>query len=409
MKNVLLLGGNKLHRGFDEWKHRNKVDNIIVVDWNESPAYQGDHHFREDIKDVEKVLRLAMQIHPEELLMCYTSADIAVPTQVAVHKHAGFLYPSEEAVQNSIIKAKSTKKWEESGILNRYSKRVNGLNELTVPSHIEDIIIKPNISSGSRGITIIRRKERTQESLEKAFAIASACSLDRAVVVEEFLHGTEYTVEMLGDDYGNVAVYGVSKKYHTPYVSNNKIAVKLHYNPNDVSDEMIEKIAEAGRKCYKAIGLRNSLGHLEIIVSEDGRISPVEIGARSSGFIATHCIDKINDDSFLLKYADVIRGGKVHNGIVFDQKKSSMYFFYDVPSGTSCDATNIMDFSEDGIESVQWDRDALTPNRTFSAITQDAERIGFEILAGSRNTLTIDKVNKMEAQFVGRFMGPNSR
>lgn len=404
MKKLLLLGGNELHKGFNEWKRRSQIESIIVIDWNESPPFKGDFHIKEDIKDIDKVINVVKQGNFDQWLMCYTSADIAVPTQIAVHKYAGLLFPSEESVWNSIIKSRSTIKWNEGNLLNRFSLKCNSIADMKIPSYVKDIIIKPNMSSGSRGITIIKEREKVTDNLERAFAKAIGCSRDHAVVVEEFLHGTEYTVEMLGDDYGNVAVYGISKKYHTKYVVNNKIAVKLHYNPQDISDDLMEKIARTAQKCYKMLGLKNSLGHLELIVSDDGRISPIEIGARSSGFIATHCVDAINDENFLLKYSQIIRGEKVEDKIVFNRKKSSMYFFYDLPPKRSCRETNIMEYALGGINSIQWNRDNLKANKIFQPIMQDSERYGYEILAGDRDVLTIDKVKSMEETFVKNFM-----
>lgn len=404
MKKLLLLGGNELHKGFYEWKYKSQVDSIIVIDWNDNPSFMGDYHIKEDIKNIDKVLNVVKQESIENWLMCYTSADIAVLTQMAVHKYLGLLVPTEEAVWNAIIKSRSVMKWSEGGILNRFSLKCNDMADIKIPSYVKDIIIKPNMSSGSRGITIIKEEER-KINLEKAFEKAARYSTDHAVVVEEFLHGIEYTVEMLGDDYGNVAVCAISKKYHTRYITDNKIATKLHYNPQDVNDDLIEKIAQIAQKCYKMLGLTSSLGHLELIVSDDGRISPIEMGARSSGYIATHCVDAIIDDNLLLKYGQVIRGEKVEDKIIFNRKKSSMYFFYDLPPGKSCQETNIMEYASSGIESIQWNRDNLKADKIFYSITEDAERYGYEILVGDRDILTIDKVENMEKKCIETFMG----
>lgn len=400
MSNLLLLGGNKLHKGFIDWKKDKGIDEIIVIDWNEKPDFCGDEHIQLDIKDTQGVLEVVKKMKCEDILMCYTSADIAVPIQIKIHKYLELLTPSEAAVQNTIIKSQCTEIWKQYGILNRYSKKFEQIEDINISNDIKDIIVKPNISSGSRGITIIKETDRDEENLRAAFEKASRFSNDRCVVIEEFVKGTEYTVELLGDNYGNVAIFGISQKYHTNYVKNNKIAVKLHYNSNDIGEKRMEDIAETARQCYKAVGLRNSLGHLEIIVSDDGRITPVEMGARSSGFIATHCVDAINDESYLLAYSKVIRGEKVKNDILFKRDQSSMYYFYDVPPGVCMQGTNIMEYAPKGIISIQNEREKLKQGNVFGAITQDAERIGYEILVGKKKDLTIQVVNEMEKEFV---------
>ena len=82
-----------------------------------------------------------------------------------------------------------------------------------------------------------------------------------------------------------------------------------------------------------------------------------------------------------------------------------MYFFYDIPPGKSCKETNLMEFAYEGIQSIQWNRSNLIAGKSFDAITQDAERYGYEILNGARTELTIDKVEEMEKRFVQVFMG----
>jgi hypothetical protein len=224
------------------------------------------------------------------------------------------------------------------------------------------------------------------------------------VIIEEFVRGTEYTVEMLGDDQGNVSVLGISKKYYTKYVTDNRIATKLHYNPNDISFEQLQRIGEAGQECYRSVGLKNSLGHLELIVAENGTITPLEIGARSSGYIATHCLDAINRESILMQYQAVLRGKKVENGIVFLRDKSSMYYFYDIAPGTAGCTGNIMKFAPKEIKSLQHDRSKLCKGNVFQPVDEDAERVGYEILVGDRQQLTIDTVEQMEKNFMKEFI-----
>lgn len=402
---ILLLGGNKLHRGFHDWKQRNNVDRIYVFDWNENPGYTGDRHFKEDIKDAEAILTIIRENDFGNIKFCYTSADIAVPTQIKIHEFLGLNHPAIDTVNTAACKGMSTACWKRDGILHRYSEVFSEWEDVTIPERIRSIIVKPNMASGSRAITIIREIKGKQTQMELAFKTAKEQSFDAKVIIEEFVCGTEYTVEMLGDDSGSVAVLGISKKYYTRYVSDNRIATKLHYNPADVCIEKLKKIGEFGQRCYRSVGLKNSLGHLELIVKEDGVITPIEIGARSSGFIATHCLDAINCESALKQYENVLHGHKVENGLIYDQERSSMYFFYDICPGIARKTCHLMQFMPDGISSVQNDREQLYEGNQFQTLSEDAQRVGHEILVGSRDELTIDTIEKAEASFMKEFMG----
>ncbi len=400
-KSLVLLGGNKLHEGFKLKKSELDVNKLIVIDWNEYPDFGGDEHFQYDIKDYNQILNL--NIDWNNVLFVYTSADIAVVSQVKLHQKMGLLTPNEKALDNVLTKGNSSKQWDKAGILNKYSQVLESYEEFTKYDG-KKYIFKPNCSSGSRNITILEKDKLIPENVAIAFLHASKVSYDNKVIVEEFCEGIEFTVDMLGDNYGNVGVYGISKKYHTPYNQTNRIATKLHYCPLDISESELERIARFGQECYKALGLTNSFGHLEVICCEDGRIVPVEIGARSSGYIATHLLDIINNDSYLLKYADIIRGGTVKNGINFHEKNSSMYYFYDIFPGTSRCNTTIMEFLPSEIVSYSNDRSQLASKKHFPSVQADHERYGFEILGGDRDILTIENVNKAEKEFNQKFI-----
>lgn len=399
-KSVVLLGGNILHRGFELLRPVLNIEKIIVIDWNESPDYKGDIHYQLDIKDYEAICKLP--IDWDDVAFVYTSADIAVETQIKLHERMGLKHPSHEAVKNALIKGNMRDCWLRDGILNKYSVVITDIAQFERSGN--KYIFKPNCSSGSRGITILEGEKLCPEEIEKAISIARDASMDNACIVEEFVEGTEYTVDMLGDDNGNVAVYGISKKYHTPYNTSNKIATKLHYAPSDVDRRLLEKIAAFGQACYRSIGLSNSFGHLEIIVKPDETIVPVEIGARSSGYIATTLINLINDEPYLGKYCQVIHGESVADGLIFDGTKSSMYYFYDIKPGNSVADVNLMDYLPVGIKSYACDRSRIVKGSYFPVINADHERYGFEILGGLSTELTIEAIKAAEDSFNNDFI-----
>ena len=76
------------------------------------------------------------------------------------------------------------------------------------------LICKPNVAASSRGITILE-KGQTKEALQEALAKAKETSFDHKCLIEEFVEGEEFTVDMLGDSYGNVNCYGSSIQHHS--------------------------------------------------------------------------------------------------------------------------------------------------------------------------------------------------
>ncbi len=178
----------------------------------------------------------------------------------------------------------------------------------------------------------------------------------------------------------------------------------MHYN--SINDELQNEIADFGIKCYKALGFSSSLGHLEVIVKNDGSIVPVEIGARSSGFIASDLVDAVSGSNFLLDIINVQKGAKVENGLHVQTDNSSMYFFYDFPDGFLVkEECSLMDFLDKSIKSRYFDRDKIKFDTGFKKIDNDNARIGFEILEGPKNIMTTAYIEQKEKEMLDVMSG----
>lgn len=395
----LLLGGNKLNFGILN-KFKNKGYLVYVVDWNEKPQMTGDKHYRLDVKDSDSIIKKLKEDNIlDRVAFAYSSIDLAVASVAKVNRAIGLNTITDEGLKYASSKAMMTSRWAEKGLLNRISKKYTNFSEDIYELNKKcKIIIKPDNSASSRGITIIK-KNSPKEFILQSFNKAQTEASDKIVVVEEFVEGTEFTIEMIGDGKGNVCVYAISKKAHTKNTDNNRIAVKLHYN--SVSSQLQGKLATFGRDCYKALGFSSSLGHLEIILKEDGTISPVEIGARSSGFIASDLVDIVSGADFLGDLIKVQNGAVVEDGLHKQTENSSMYFFYDFPGNSVVKKECcLLDFVSKEISSRYFDRANIVLGRHFSKIDNDNARLGFEILQGPKTLMTPEYIAQKEQEML---------
>ncbi|MEY8375969.1 ATP-grasp domain-containing protein [Lachnospiraceae bacterium 56-18] len=395
----LLLGGNKLNYGVMH-KFQNVGYRVFIIDWNANPRLIGNKHYQIDVKDAHTIIATLKQDgYWNDVKFAYSSIDLAVSSVASINRAIGLKTISGIGLRYSSSKSMMTQRWGELGLLNRISKHYKQFSdEIVDMGNMMKLIIKPDNSASSRGITIIDQNSN-KELIEKAFDKAKKEATNHIVVVEEFVEGTEYTVEMLGDAYGNVCVYAISRKTHTIYADNNKIAVKLHYNCMD--DALQHRIAEFGIKCYKALHFSSSLGHLEILIKKDGCISPVEIGARSSGFIASDLVDIVSGANFLGDLIRVQNGEKVKEGLHPQTDLSSMYFFYDFPNGKQVvKENNLLDYCDKEITSRYFDRSNIILNHRFYKIDNDNARQGFEILEGKKEMMTREYINDSEQRML---------
>ena len=378
---------------------------VIAVDRNDTLDLDNDCHVRADVLDHDGIVRALADLRQFRICGAYTSADIAVGAMNVINRDFCGRAVDSALLAHILSKEAMTAAWRRDGILNRFSQAFTAFSlEMLALVARFDVIVKPDDSSSSRGITILDRGA-AQADVAAAVAQALAASTDGHVLVEEFVHGQELTVEMLGDGAGHVAVYGISLKQHTENTIRNKIAVRLHYNPPELDDAEQERIAAFARECYRSFGLTNSLGHLEVLRKPDGTLSPVEMNSRSAGFVACPLVDEVSGRSYIADYLDMLSGAPVTDTL-FRSDRSSMYFFYDMPAGsTSRREANLTQFLPSSIVSLFHNRARLAVGTRYDLLTCDNDRYGFEILAGPRAQMTKQLVATAEADFLARCVG----
>lgn len=256
-----------------------------------------------DVKDavgiIDKLERLGLK---NKIFGALSSIDLATPTVNAINGWCGNNTMPDKF--NAVLSKEDMRNaWISAGVFNRISKMDDqiSINEIVDYSQRMKLICKPNVAASSIGITILEIGQ-TKESIENAIINAKDMSFDSKCLIEEFVEGEEFTVDMLGDAYGNVNCYGSSIQYHSIYALKNHVTVMHHWNSTKYNNMTWDRIADFGIKCYKALGLNSMFGHLEIIMKEDGSFTPIEMGALSSGFICSHIVSAASGHDYLELY-----------------------------------------------------------------------------------------------------------
>lgn len=404
----VLLGANKLLWG-QVCKLREFGYKVIVVAWNDHPDIEGDLFIQMDVKDKDGIIRKLEELGLKDRVDgALSSIDLAAPTVNAINRWAGNKTMPEKF---DVVLSKEEMRdcWMKAGVFNRISKMDDEfpMDELYETSQHMKLICKPNVAASSRGITILE-KGQPHEALQNALYKARETSFDHRCLIEEFVEGEEFTVDMLGDAYGNVNCYGSSIQHHSLYALKNHVTVIHHWNSRKYDDATWNRIADFGIACYKALGLHSMFGHLEIIMKEDGTFTPVEMGARSSGFICSHTVSAASGHDYLGDYVKMLHGGKVEPGNYLNGANASMWFGYDIPSDSdSVTATNITEFLDPRITVLFENHDGLKVNEHYGDYINDGDRdkFGYAILCGPRDIMTYESVQKSNELFLDKFLG----
>ena len=154
------------------------------------------------------------------------------------------------------------------------------------------MFVKPAGTGSSVGVS----KAADRESLEKA--LFHAAKFDKKVLVEEFIHGREVEVAVLGNDSPMASFCGEIDSgaefydYDAKYVTDTSVA----YIPARISEEVGEQVRDAAVKIYQAIGCQG-LSRVDFFVTyEDDRVVFNEINTLP-GFTSISMYPKLFDAS----------------------------------------------------------------------------------------------------------------
>lgn len=143
-------------------------------------------------------------------------------------------------------------------------------------------IIKPSRNSGSRGISTIK-PDLSYDEFAILFEKAKSESRDASVMIEQFVDGPEFSIEIIVWN-GTVNVLQVTDKKTTgaPYF------IELgHSQPSLFPTTVLDAVKDAAIKGVKALRLNYCSAHAEVKYM-DGKPYIMEIGARLGGdFIST--------------------------------------------------------------------------------------------------------------------------
>ena len=144
------------------------------------------------------------------------------------------------------------------------------------------MILKPSRNSGSRGVAEIE-PSTNRKMFSDLFLRAKLESRDASVMIEQFVVGPEFSVEIIVWN-GEVHVLQVTDKKTTgaPYF------VELGHNqPSLFPSDIVATVKDAAVRGVKALDLNDCAAHAEVKI-QDGQAYLMEIGARLGGdFIST--------------------------------------------------------------------------------------------------------------------------
>lgn len=239
---------------------------------------EADFFYPISITEKEEILSICREL--DICGICSIASDLAIVTVNYVSNQLGLKGNSINCSQISTNKHLMRQAFESSGLPSPRSFAISDPSynieklDLTYP-----IIVKPTDRSGSRGI--YRIDYHDVETEKKALELAMDESFENKAVVEEFIDGTEYSVEYISYN-GAHHFLQITKKFTTG--SPNYIETGHLEASCCVVDSLIaQKIRTVVEQALDALEITNGASHSEIKIDNEGKVWLIEVASRMGG------------------------------------------------------------------------------------------------------------------------------
>lgn len=284
MKKIMVLAAGLLQIDVIE-KAKSMGYYVLAVDGNpKAPGFNvADKAICADIVNEETMLKIARDEHVDGVI--HPCSEVSMAVMGRINDELGLSGISREQAICATNKHLMRKAFEKGNAPSPKSILAQDAEDAWSRLQSEfdtDAILKPSRNSGSRGIAKVSRNMDKGDFI-RAYDEALSESRDHSVLIEQFIEGPEFSIEMIVWQ-GEIHVLTVTDKKTTgaPHF------VELGHNqPSCFSATDVETLKAAAVAGVRALGVNNYACHAEAKLM-NGKAYLMEVGARLGGdFIST--------------------------------------------------------------------------------------------------------------------------
>lgn len=284
MKKILIIGAGFLQSFVIKKAKEIGYETLAVdADPNAIGFQYADRHETINIVDEKACLAYAQKENIDGVLTAATDYGVLTAAYIAKKMNLGGLdYEVAKLIKNKykvrkcLFEAK-VDDTEQAYEVNESTDLVSLCKKICFP-----VMVKPCDGSGSRGASRVDDESRFADACYDAMA----ASITHRAEIETFIVGREYGAEAFVVN-GKVHVLGIMRKWMTepPYYSELGHAI-----PTDLPREIEKKANQCVKNAIKALGINFGSVNMDMIITSEGKVHIIDIGARMGGNMIGSCI-----------------------------------------------------------------------------------------------------------------------
>ena len=283
-KNLIVIGGGILQVPLIETALEMGLA-PVVFDMSESaPGMQlAERRVLMSTRDIDGCVREARKLR--ELMPLHgaitagTDASRSVAAIAGALELPGIRFADAEAASNKVLMRKRLRKHSvpvpDFASVWSVKEAREAMDELNFP-----LVIKPADNMGARGVIRVDRRE----DIYNAFRHARRYSPTGEMILEEYMHGPELSVDALAWE-GRVRITGIADRI----VEREPYFVEIGHNmPSSMPPDVLMEVEDIMRRGMEALGIHTGAAKGDIKVTAEG-VRVGEIAARlSGGYMSSH-------------------------------------------------------------------------------------------------------------------------
>jgi biotin carboxylase len=300
MKKIIIIGANNFQLPLIKKASEMGIETHVFA-WEEGAVGKDFAHFFYPISitNKEAILEKAKLINPNGIVSI--GSDLAMLTVNYVANELGLVGNSLECTNVSTNKFLMRERLNQNGLPCPRFTNCNHVDGIQALDFRYPIIVKPTDRSGSRGVTKVNASNELGNAIKRAITE----SFGKEIIIEEFIEGQEYSVEMISWQ-GNHHFLQITEKETSgaPY-----FVEKGQHQPASISNDIKQRIISIIKKSLSTLGVEYGASHSEIIITKSNDIFITEIGARMGGdYIGSDLVELSTGFDFVKAVINVSMG-----------------------------------------------------------------------------------------------------